>query len=141
MAGGGSVISARASLPRVLDGPKDVASCIVRWSSAVGLPKLVEALPPTQLPSTGMGIGIQAPAATGLDGESTTPEVSGLRAACAVGDVGCDSVRSVESPQTTPSPEHDRPEVLPMQREESDCDRMSPVDGKRPLPDSNRGMA
>src|SRR3954462_13421566 len=33
-------------LPRVLDNPKDVASCIVRWASAVGLPELVEALPP-----------------------------------------------------------------------------------------------
>jgi hypothetical protein len=32
-------------LPRVLDDPKDVASCIVRWSGAVGLPELVEALP------------------------------------------------------------------------------------------------
>jgi hypothetical protein len=32
-------------LPRVLDDPKDVASCIVRWASAVGLPELVEALP------------------------------------------------------------------------------------------------
>ena len=33
-------------LPRILDDPKDVASCIVRWASAVGLPELVEALPP-----------------------------------------------------------------------------------------------
>jgi hypothetical protein len=33
-------------LPRVFDDPKDVASCIVRWASAVGLPELVEALPP-----------------------------------------------------------------------------------------------
>jgi hypothetical protein len=33
-------------LPRVLDDPKDVASCIVRWASAVGLAELVEALPP-----------------------------------------------------------------------------------------------
>jgi hypothetical protein len=33
-------------LPRVLDDPKDVASCIVRWAEAVGLPELVEALPP-----------------------------------------------------------------------------------------------
>jgi hypothetical protein len=33
-------------LPTVLDDPKDVASCIVRWASAVGLPELVEALPP-----------------------------------------------------------------------------------------------
>ena len=33
-------------LPWVLDDPKDVASCIVRWASAVGLPELVEALPP-----------------------------------------------------------------------------------------------
>src|SRR5947209_7630744 len=32
-------------LPRVLDDPKDVASCIVRWSGAVGLPELVEVLP------------------------------------------------------------------------------------------------
>jgi hypothetical protein len=33
-------------LPRVLDDPKEVASCIVRWASAIGLPELVEALPP-----------------------------------------------------------------------------------------------
>jgi hypothetical protein len=33
-------------LPWVLDDPKEVASCIVRWASAVGLPELVEALPP-----------------------------------------------------------------------------------------------
>jgi len=33
-------------LPHVLDDPKDVASCIVRWSGAIGLPELVEALPP-----------------------------------------------------------------------------------------------
>jgi hypothetical protein len=33
-------------LPRVLDDPKDVASCIVRWASTVGLSELVEALPP-----------------------------------------------------------------------------------------------
>jgi hypothetical protein len=33
-------------LPRILDVPKDVASCMVRWASAVGLPELVEALPP-----------------------------------------------------------------------------------------------
>jgi hypothetical protein len=33
-------------LPRVLEDPKDVASCIVRWAGAVGLPELVEALPP-----------------------------------------------------------------------------------------------
>ena len=33
-------------LPQVLDDPKDVASCIVRWSGPVGLPELVEALPP-----------------------------------------------------------------------------------------------
>jgi hypothetical protein len=33
-------------LPRVLDEPKDVASCIVRWAESVGLPELVEALPP-----------------------------------------------------------------------------------------------
>jgi hypothetical protein len=32
-------------LPSVLDDPKDVASCIVRWAGAVGLPELVEALP------------------------------------------------------------------------------------------------
>lgn len=32
-------------LPRVLDDPKDVASCIFRWASAVGLPELIEALP------------------------------------------------------------------------------------------------
>lgn len=34
-------------LPRVLDDPQDVASCIVRWAEAVGLPELVEVLPPT----------------------------------------------------------------------------------------------
>jgi hypothetical protein len=33
-------------LPQVFEDPKDVASCIVRWASAVGLPELVEALPP-----------------------------------------------------------------------------------------------
>src|SRR3954451_24004787 len=33
-------------LPRALDEPKDVASCIVRWAEVVGLPELVEALPP-----------------------------------------------------------------------------------------------
>jgi hypothetical protein len=33
-------------LPRVLDDPKDVASCIVRWSAAIGLADLVEALAP-----------------------------------------------------------------------------------------------
>jgi hypothetical protein len=33
-------------LPRVLDDPKEVASCIVRWSGCVGLPELVNALPP-----------------------------------------------------------------------------------------------
>lgn len=32
--------------PWVLDDPKDVASCIVRWSGSVGLPELVNALPP-----------------------------------------------------------------------------------------------
>jgi hypothetical protein len=32
-------------LPWVLDDPKDVASCIVRWASSVGLPELVETLP------------------------------------------------------------------------------------------------
>jgi len=32
-------------VPQVLDDPKDVASCIVRWGSAVGLPELVKALP------------------------------------------------------------------------------------------------
>jgi hypothetical protein len=37
--GGGEV-------PRVLGDPKDVASCLVRWPAAVGLPELVEALPP-----------------------------------------------------------------------------------------------
>ena len=30
----------------VLEDPKDVVSCIVRWAIAVGLPELVEALPP-----------------------------------------------------------------------------------------------
>jgi hypothetical protein len=38
-------------LPRVLDDPKDVAPCIVRWANAVGLPELVEALP--QMPQGG----------------------------------------------------------------------------------------
>lgn len=33
-------------LPCVLDEPKDVASCIVRWAGAVGLPELAESLPP-----------------------------------------------------------------------------------------------
>jgi len=33
-------------LPWVLDDPKEAASCIVRWASAVGLPELVEALAP-----------------------------------------------------------------------------------------------
>jgi hypothetical protein len=33
-------------MPRVFDDPMDVASCIVRWASAVGLPELVETLPP-----------------------------------------------------------------------------------------------
>jgi hypothetical protein len=33
-------------LPHVLEDPQDVASCIVRWASTVGLPELVEALPP-----------------------------------------------------------------------------------------------
>ncbi len=33
-------------LPCVLDDPRDVASCIVRWSGCVGLPELVNALPP-----------------------------------------------------------------------------------------------
>jgi hypothetical protein len=33
-------------LPRVLDDPKDVASCIVRWSGTIGLPELVDVLPP-----------------------------------------------------------------------------------------------
>jgi hypothetical protein len=32
--------------PRVLDDPRDVASCIVRWSGKIGLPELVDALPP-----------------------------------------------------------------------------------------------
>jgi hypothetical protein len=32
--------------PWVLDNPKEVASCIVRWAGAVGLSELVEALPP-----------------------------------------------------------------------------------------------
>lgn len=34
-------------LPQALDDPKDVASVIVRWADAVGLPELVEALPGT----------------------------------------------------------------------------------------------
>lgn len=33
-------------LPQVLEDPKDVASCIVRWAGAVGLPALVDVLPP-----------------------------------------------------------------------------------------------
>jgi hypothetical protein len=33
-------------LPWVLEDPKEVASCIVRWSGCVGLPELVNALPP-----------------------------------------------------------------------------------------------
>src|SRR5262249_27506281 len=33
-------------LPWVLDDPKDVASCIVRWSGCIGMPELVDALPP-----------------------------------------------------------------------------------------------
>ncbi len=33
-------------LPWVLDDPKEAASCVVRWASAVGLPELPEALPP-----------------------------------------------------------------------------------------------
>jgi len=33
-------------LPAVLDDPKDVASCVVRWSGCIGLPELVNALPP-----------------------------------------------------------------------------------------------
>jgi hypothetical protein len=37
---------AEGKLPEVLDDPKDVASCILRWASAAGLPELVEALPP-----------------------------------------------------------------------------------------------
>lgn len=32
-------------LPRVLDDPKGVASCIVRWAGVVDLPDLVDALP------------------------------------------------------------------------------------------------
>ncbi len=38
-------------MPHVLVDPKDVAACIVRWSSTVGLPELVEALP--QMPEGG----------------------------------------------------------------------------------------
>jgi hypothetical protein len=34
-------------LPCVLDDPREVASCIVRWSGCIGLPELVNALPPT----------------------------------------------------------------------------------------------
>lgn len=37
---------AEEELPQVLDDPKGVASCIVRWSGTIGLPNLVEALPP-----------------------------------------------------------------------------------------------
>lgn len=33
-------------LPIALDDPKEVASCIVRWSGCIGLPELVDALPP-----------------------------------------------------------------------------------------------
>jgi hypothetical protein len=32
--------------PRVLDDPKDVASCIIRWAIDIGLPELIDALPP-----------------------------------------------------------------------------------------------
>jgi hypothetical protein len=34
-------------LPWVLDDPREVASCIVRWSGCIGLPELVIALSPT----------------------------------------------------------------------------------------------
>jgi hypothetical protein len=37
---------AEGQLPWVLDDPKQVASCIVRWSGCVGLPELIDALPP-----------------------------------------------------------------------------------------------
>jgi hypothetical protein len=33
-------------LPSVLSDPKGIASCIVRWSGCIGLPELVNALPP-----------------------------------------------------------------------------------------------
>ena len=33
-------------MPQVVDDPKVVASCIVRWSGVVGLPELVDVLPP-----------------------------------------------------------------------------------------------
>lgn len=32
--------------PGALEDPKDVASCIVRWARTVGLPELIEVLPP-----------------------------------------------------------------------------------------------
>ena len=32
--------------PCVLHDPKNVASCIVRWAGAIGLPELIESLPP-----------------------------------------------------------------------------------------------
>jgi hypothetical protein len=39
-------------LPWVLDDPKEVASCVVRWSGCIGLPELVDALPPAPEGST-----------------------------------------------------------------------------------------
>lgn len=36
---------ADGQLPWVLDDPKEVASCIVRWSGCIGLPELVNTLP------------------------------------------------------------------------------------------------
>jgi len=32
--------------PEILESPKDMASCIIRWASNIGLPELIEALPP-----------------------------------------------------------------------------------------------
>jgi hypothetical protein len=33
-------------LPATIEDPKSVASCIVRWSGCIGMPELVDALPP-----------------------------------------------------------------------------------------------
>jgi hypothetical protein len=33
-------------LPKDLDDSKDVASCIIRWAGDIGLPELIDALPP-----------------------------------------------------------------------------------------------
>jgi hypothetical protein len=31
--------------PRVLDDPRDIASCIIRWATDIGLPELIDGLP------------------------------------------------------------------------------------------------